>query len=170
MLPEFPSISKCPKCKTIFWLDKAREIGERDPWDSNEDLQWKDVKRANFLTIQEYHTSIENKIFKSKDEELFLRFRLWWSFNDRVRKGKPLFKNEHEESIWLGNVHGLMKLFDAENIEHQIMTAELYRNMGEFKKCKELLSTISDPKVNWLKKAFISECTKGNKMVFELKY
>ena len=169
MLPEFPSITQCPKCKTIFWIDKVKEVGEMDVWDRNENPQWKDVKRAEFLPIQQYFTAIENKLYDSENEEIFIRLRIWWSFNDRVRKGKPLFKNEHEETQWLENVHGLLRLFDPADVSHRIMTAELYRNMGQFDKCKEVLSSISDSKFDWLTKKFISECDKGNNMVFELK-
>ena len=27
MLPRFPDLTKCPKCKTIFWMHKVKEVG-----------------------------------------------------------------------------------------------------------------------------------------------
>lgn len=169
MLPEFPSITQCPKCKTIFWLGKAKEFGEMDVWDEDENSEWKDVKKAEFLTIQQYFTALEKKTYDSQEEELFIRLRIWWSFNDRVRKGNPLFKNELEQTLWLDNVQGLVRMLDHENIDHRIMIAELYRGMGNFTKCIEIVSSISDPKLDWLKEGFIEECDKGNKLVFKLR-
>ena len=81
--------------------------------------------------------------------------------NDRFRKGKTLFKNEHEEIQWLENVHGLLRMFDAEDVSHRIIKAELYRNMGQFDKCKEVLSSITDSKFEWLKKRLFPNAIKG---------
>ena len=62
-----------------------------------------------------------------------------------------------------------MRMLDHENIDHRIMIAELYRGMGNFTKCIEIVSSISDPKLDWLKEGFIEECDKGNKLVFKLR-
>jgi hypothetical protein len=41
MLPEFPRITICPKCNTIFWLSKAEEVGTKDKYSSHLFDDWR---------------------------------------------------------------------------------------------------------------------------------
>lgn len=157
MLPEFPSITKCPKCSSIFWLK-----------DEIEDKEFENFDDATFLNIFEYYAVLEHENYNSPDEELFIRERIWWLFNDRVRSGKDLFISEAEKTIWKENIDRLILMLEYEDLNQRIMIAELNRNLGNFRECKDILDSISDPNFNWFQKAFEKELTKENKNVFQL--
>ena len=159
MLPEFPSISKCSKCNNIFWLNKENEV-EVEELDG--------IEYANFLNIDEYSLAIHNKNYKSKGEEIFLRKRIWWEFNDRVRAGKDLFETDNDDVTWIENTHSLLGLLDSKKIDQRIMIAELNRNLGNFQKSKEILATITDPDYKEILGLFAKEIANENRNVFQL--
>jgi len=167
MLPEFPAITICSRCKNIFWLDKAKEIGSYNilrPLDE----EWSDAEEATFLSIDEYLLALDNKLAGNVEEELYIRLRIWWGFNDRVRNGEELFNNENEKSNWLNNSDRLLELLDYNDVNERIMIADLNRNTGNFKKCLEIINSIESNDLNWLKSAFVKECMNENKKVFLL--
>jgi hypothetical protein len=168
MLPEFPDLIKCKKCDFIFWLSKSKEIGSYE-WEDKSNAQWQNMDNAEFLTIDEYFEALELKVAENSDEELFIRQRIWWAFNDRIRNGFEQFQSEIDKAKWKGNVEALLKILDRSNVTQKIMIAELNRNIGDFENCMELINSIETPKMNWLKDAFRNECVKRNKLVFQLK-
>ena len=166
MFPDIPEITKCPICEGIFWLKNQMEIGERNLWD--EESEWKDVKRAEFLTIYDCQSALENKIYESKDDEVYLRQKLWWGFNDRVRNNEPIYKGEKDKKLWLENINKLLELLDIEELEEKIMIAELFRNLGEFQKCIEIATTLENTELDWIREALVSECLEKNRSVVRL--
>lgn len=48
------------------------------------------------------------------------------------------------------------------------MITELYRNLGEFEKCKNILTTITNTECSWMINLFENEIAKENKKVFQL--
>ena len=167
MLPDFPEITKCPGCETIFWLEKTELIEEMDPWES-ENPEWDRAEPARFLTIKDYCTALEKGLYDSVEEELYLRKKMWWAYNDRIRRYKSLFASQKDEPGWKNNILRLIELLNPENQDEKIMTAELYRNLGEFQKCMEILYSISDPEMDWLIEAFKIKCEGKNTKVFQL--
>lgn len=167
MLPEFPSITRCSKCKTIFWLKRAKKIGELNFSDPLS-LNIKFDEQAKFLTTKECIEALHKKIYKNKEEEEHIRLRLWWSFNDRVRSGKDLFESEVEKEIWEKNIKRLMKLSDSADTDQKITLAELHRCLGDFKSCMKIINRIRRPELVKLKSRFKEECEKQNTMVFLL--
>jgi hypothetical protein len=167
MLPEFPNITKCSKCKTIFWLKRAKKIAELNFSDPLS-LNIKYDEDAKFLTTKEYIEALDKKIYKNKDEEMHIRLRLWWSFNDRVRGGNELFESEEEKEIWEKNIKRLMKLSDPDDIDQKITLAELHRCLGDFKSCMKIINRIRRPEFVKLKSLFKEECEKQNTIVFLL--
>lgn len=168
MLPEFPSITICSKCKTIFWIDKAEEIGSFDFNDSVND-EWRIAEEVRFLTIDEYFKAIDNKLFSTQEEELFLRVRNWWTFNDRVRNQEELFQTENEKGRWLTNVNRLLEIIDYDNFSGRITIAELNRNLGNFDNCMKIISSVESSDLNWVKPLFEKECDIKNNRVFLLR-
>lgn len=166
MFPDVPEITKCSICEGIFWLKNQKEIGERNLWD--EESEWKDVKGAEFLTIYEYQSALDNKIYESKDDEIYLRQRIWWGFNDRVRFDEPIFTSETDEKLWLDNIKKLLELLDINELEEKIMIAELYRNIGEFQKCIEIVTVLENTELDWIREALVSECLEKNRSVVQL--
>jgi hypothetical protein len=158
MLPEFPVVSKCPNCQKIFWLNNDNET---------EDTGNREVAEARFLTINDYLALLAYPDFDARDE-FFVREQIWWAFNDRVRNGKPLFNTVAEELIWSENAQRLIELLDIDDIDQRIMQAELYRNLGKFEECQQLLNTLDHPDIQWLVDLFAKEIVRNNKMVFQL--
>ena len=162
MLPDIPLISRCFKCGTLFWLDEESHI---------ENIENDDFKEAGTLVLEEYLIALETHNFKTEEDEIYLRMRLWWAFNDRVRAGKPLFSSESDKADWQQNLEKLLKLLDPGYNEDIIMMVEIYRNLGDFKKSKDLLASLQNDEVynfKELKKKFEKELTNKNILVFKL--
>jgi len=163
--PEFPKITKCSKCDEIFWIDKAKKLGKYRIGDEI-DERWANAQKANFLNVYEYNQALERNIFNSDYKELFFRQRILWGFNDRVRSGDPMFIHDSDKSLYHDNIQKLMGILDHKDLNQKILAAELNRNSGDFEKCMEILTSINDPKLTWLIKAFEKECKLKNKNVF----
>lgn len=58
MLPEYPYITKCEKCNTIFWLEEKYEVGTCNAWDTT-DILYANLSYANFLSIEEYFRALQ---------------------------------------------------------------------------------------------------------------
>ena len=167
MLPEFPDLTKCKKCDTIFWLSKLKEIGSYD-LDDKMSSNWEHEDYADFLDIEDYFKALNDNLAENMQEELFIRKRIWRAYNDRIRNGKNLFIDENDEMKWRENCNKLLSLFDQSDLNQKIMTAELHRNLGDFDNCINLINSIDKDDLNWIKEKIINECTRKNKWVIEL--
>lgn len=168
MLPEFPDLTICPKCKTIFWLSKTEKEGVYE-WGEETNVKWKNADHAKFLTIKEYFLALEYLTDLTKEEELFIRERIWWAYNDRVRNRKELFESDGDDLTWQTNNLRLINLVNTGKDFDMIMTAELYRNMGNFEKSLEILNNINNPAHKELISLFMKECKLKNTKVFRLR-
>jgi hypothetical protein len=167
MLPDFPNLTKCKKCETIFWLSKLKEIGTYE-WNSQKNEEWQRADNADFPEIGDYYNAINSGIAENKEEEINIRHLIWWAYNDRIRKGQNIFSDEKDELLWLENIKRLKTLLDESDINQRIMIAEINRNLGDFENCISLIQTIENGELNWLKEKFINECNRKNKWVIEL--
>ena len=167
MLPEYPNLTKCKKCNTIFWLSKLNEIGTYEFGDQD-NSNWQEADYAEFLEIDDYLKALEIGVSENKKEELFIRQRIWWTYNDRIRNGKNIFNNEEDEIDWKENLKNLINLLDKSDINQKIMIAEINRNQGEFENCIYIIESIDNEELNWLKEKFINECNLKNRLVVEL--
>ncbi|MDR0830982.1 MAG: hypothetical protein LBN95_12875 [Prevotellaceae bacterium] len=170
MLPEYPNLTKCQKCNEIFWLSDLKKVDAyfpvflfKDASKNKSNPEWANADYADFLDINDLHRALEMFL----DKETVIRRMIWWKFNDRVRKGKDLFIDETDEHFWQQNCNRLLELFDKNDTEQQVMIAELYRNLGQFDNCLEIINGLPDD-FNWLKDKFREECSKQNKLVFRL--
>jgi len=163
MLPDIPRFSRCFKCGTLFWLDEESRV---------EFVADKDYREAvGTLELEEYLVALEMGNYKTEEDEIYLRIRLWWAFNDRVRAGKPLFSSESDKADWQQNLEKLLKLLDSGYNEDIIMMVEIYRNLGDFKKSRDLLASLQNDTVYNFKelvKKFEKEIIKKNTLVFKL--
>jgi hypothetical protein len=166
MLPEFPNLTKCEKCNSIFWLHKLKEIGTFD-WGDNDNPYWQNADEAEFLTIDDYFKAIDLAVAENEDEEFFIRQRIWWEFNDRLRNGTKIFVNENDESLYRGNCFALLYMLDIENDNHKITIAEIHRNLGNFEKSRVIIDSIDIPELDWLKYEFQTQIEKRNTFVFK---
>lgn len=167
MLPEFPNLTKCKKCNTIFWLSKLKEIGTYE-WGDHKNSKWQNVDKSEFLEIDDYFKAVETSIAENKNEELFIRQRIWWTYNDRIRNGQNIFNDEDDELRWKENVKNLLNLLDQSDLNQKIMIAEINRNFGDFENCINIIESIDNDELKWLKEKFANECKRKNKWVVEL--
>jgi len=173
MLPDFPNLTKCKKCGEFLWLNKMKAIGYFGMY-GNQNLSDligdadKPPDKAEFPSLDDYFEAVKNKAFTEKNDEIFIRVRIWWAFNDRARGGGELFRGDEDEVRYLDNLATLLNLVDDENLDGKITLAEIYRNLGDFDKCVEIIESIDDPKMDWLKNAFFVECERKNRRVFRL--
>ena len=166
MLPEFPSIVKCEDCKTFYWLNKDLKIGEYYFKCDND--EWKKADNAKFLTIDELQEAINCKIYNSEQEQKYLRRKLWWAFNDKIRKNDLQF-SEEDAKLFEENCLKLLELLNKNNTDENIMTAELFRNLGKFSECHDILENITEKKYFLTKKTIEKECNIKNRKVTEIK-
>lgn len=173
MLPDPLTLTICSHCKTIFWTQKAKEIGEEYPWNEVKDEEWQYVKFAPSLDLSQYTKALNDKVYETREEEFYLRIMIWWGYNDRVRKGHPLFNETDEkhglgEISWRENLQGLLNLLNPDRTDFQFMIADIYRSLGEFQKCRDIISLIKDPKLIKIKISYLEKCFNKDDKVFLL--
>lgn len=166
MLPEFPDLTKCKKCEHIFWLSKTMEIGSYN-WDDENNLPWQNADKAEFLSIDEYFMALALSEAHDRSEEFYLRQRICWAFNDRIRNGNDLYNSEEEKTRWESNIAAFIKFLDPEDVNQLILIAELNRNLGNFDICLTIIESLTIPDIDWQKDAFIKKCLAKNQLVFQ---
>jgi len=159
MLPQFPQITKCQKCNSIFWIKDELLVSK--PEDKKADV-------ARFLSIDEYLQALESNTYTSKGDEFYIRQHIWWKFNDRIRQGKRLFLSENDEEKWKLNLLRLQNLVDSNITGGKLLIIEINRSLGNFDICKELLADIINPDFDWIKEKFEKELAKENTYVVRL--
>lgn len=164
MMPSYPDVTMCWKCKGFFWVKDAVNATELP-------MHYKDAKmnEVQFLNPYEIAEALQKGIAKNSKEEIKLRIELWWFFNDRVRDDESPYFEAGDEALYTENAKRLIELFksDLKNIDHQIMTAELQRNLGNFGLCMDILNSIKDPRCKGIRSKFQEQCDARNSLVFE---
>ena len=170
MLLDTPEITRCRACGKIFWLGKSKLIGSYD-WKSKTKSGLWFSDRARFLTLTEYFMALNSGLAENPDEELYIRRRIWWAYNDRIRRDREgrLFLDDEDKENWKMNCDELLRLLDPEIINHRIMAAEIHRNLGDFEECKKLLQPIQSEIYDFLKSRLLHECDNSNRLVVPLK-
>jgi hypothetical protein len=101
MLPEFPAITKCKKCDTIFWLSEIRRLYSFFYRKCSRNRI--DVDGAEFLGINDLFRALELDSTKIDIERVEVVLRhIWWTFNDRIRNvplTNPPMSNEELDII-----------------------------------------------------------------------
>jgi hypothetical protein len=171
MLSENPDLTKCKQCHTFFWLSKLIEIGSIDysarKERTNISYEWRYAKNAEFLNISDYFKALAQGLAENKGEEIYIRKKIWWAYNDRIRNSENIFKSKNDEKRWADNVNKLLALLDKTNVNEQIMRAEIHRNLGNFEQCIEILQSI-DKDLGWVTEILKNECHQSNRWVVEL--
>ena len=129
--------------------------------------EWENPDSAEFLSLDEYIEAINFEVYRNKNEECFLRIRLWWAFNDRIRDGKKIFLNKNDKEIYELNCKKLIELLNKNTEDEILMRAELYRNLGNYIECINILETMDKDDYPILKDIIKKECENNNKNVVE---
>lgn len=167
MLPEYPDLTKCESCNHIFWLSKQKQIGEFEYGDTVKN-EWEFADDAEFLSIPDYYQALETGVAKNKEEEIDIRMRLWWSYNDRIRNSENIFNDENDELRWHDNVNKLLTILDLNDDNDKIVAAELYRNLGNFDACRDVVNSIENEDLEWVKEKFLKACNEKNRWVIQM--
>lgn len=155
MLPEFPNLTICPSCQTFLWLNKMTPLGQDNSdeelsnhevhhgtertYDETENLNFSQGTDAEFLTLTQYFSALDQKICNTKEDEIFIRLRIHWGYNHRARKNKPMFTSETEEVQWQENAAALVKLLGTDTINHLLLKIDIERSLGNFDAAQKLL-------------------------------
>ena len=169
MLGKVPAITKCPDCDFIFWVNDAKEVGEKWTVGSNYEKSWVDnVEECRFLSVYDYAHALKEKIYKDNEEEFHLAIGLHWAFNDRVRNEESIFGQEGDKEIWKENIYRLLLMTEG-NSDYNLFRAELYRNLGAFDQCAEIIDLIrnsSEEADNNRLKMLTEHCSKRNTLIY----
>ncbi len=162
---ELPGITKCKKCNSIFWLHhlQSHEM-DRSIWINT--IRKAGSNWADFLSIPEYFRAIDEKKATNHGEFLSLRTAIWHAFNDRIRKGNPIFNDAEEEELWTANCYELIQLLQKEADPDTFMIAEIFRNLGAFSEAIKLLNSI--PAKNKYIDQLLIACNEKNRWVIQL--
>jgi predicted RNA-binding Zn-ribbon protein involved in translation (DUF1610 family) len=169
MYSDSPEIAKCKKCRTFYWLKKENIIGYYGPLTVNS--KWSKAPEPELLEKNDYIKALKRKVYRNKDEERYIRNKVWLAFNSKMRGDIPedalIFKKD-EKTLYESNCKRLIKLYNMANIDEKLIIAELHRNLGSFSESIEILKTIKLKDYIWIKKLLIKECEKKNKKVIKL--
>ncbi len=131
------------------------------------DKSFEKIDKAEYMTIEDYFFAISKGLAENNKEELEIRIKIWWTYNDRVRKGLPLYNDEDDEADWKLNLIELLVLLDKNDFNDKILIAEIFRSLGDFNRCLSIINTLG-PEYSWISENFKKQCEIGNKLVFKL--
>ena len=126
-------LMRCENCKSIYWKYELETIGTYTDYD-NEDHQnliYK-TKKISTPTIAQYFQAIKLKIYRDEEDLVYLRKKIWHSYNNRILFKKKIFIYKNEEKRWRNNINQLINL--------------LVNHSKKFKKIKEDYKIINTTK------------------------
>ena len=170
MLDDSIDILKCRICENVFWL---REINYHSslPVNNSNELSKKDILEQNSFTdvlkIDDLFEFIRKGHTKNRGEEFYVRQNILWMYNDRFRAQLTFFQSENDKKHWKQNLLRLLNLLQDSDYS-QLLKAEIYRYLGEFKKSINTLELIKDEENTKFKHKIIDACKEKNKNVFKL--
>lgn len=163
MFPQRPAVTKCDSCGKYYWISDAKLIGEMvSEKDAGEyPAEWRIAPRIRRLSREELLDAIEKESSDNSDKIFALRFDVWWAANDLIRKNiKQELSIEDQE-----NMKKLAALLDNNNPEHQVVKAEIFRELGDFDAAYKLLSSVADEDYIPAANRIWNLCNKNQKLV-----
>lgn len=128
---------------------------------------WERLRRTSTvreLTVEECLEAIELGVATNRDQELTLRILAWHRYNDRGRTGER-GTGRDDSGIWRPNAYALLNLLDSTDPEQRLMRAELYRELGDFERCRAELDELQDPTLRFRVDALRRWCDAGDTAV-----
>jgi len=144
-LPSFEKteLQKCNSCNQYYWF--TQYLGG---------LSFENyVEAAKYFQEEYSKKSIANLLFKNRNKRrlLYIRLHILRRYNDTIRI-HPLneridnkkIKSEYERLIFAENAKHLIHLLKIFKPNNHLLIAEIYRNLGEFKKAKNEITKLND--------------------------
>lgn len=163
MRPDIPELTQCPKCNAILWMSELKKIGERHMSrriDWNEHQEWQAVERVKHLELDDLWRALKEGCYSRSGtdiikKETFIRRRIWWAYNERE------FQSTKEIEDWRKNCLNMLDRFLIGSPDNLCVAAELYRNLCNFRKCRETLRELPEQYADF-KERIEEECEHHN--------
>ena len=169
MLPEFPAVAKCRTCHGFFWFSELKPVAEAEPWEKSATLKGKKIHTAAFLTLEELFEVLALVDPEDLTKVSDLRHRILWAYNDRTRKGEPRFTSATDEARFQDNARAMLAFLEPDDVNEGILSAELYRYLGEFDRCTETLEALMEPGLDEILDPILARARAGDREVFRLR-
>lgn len=135
MLPDQVVFTRCTECYSIFNINNAP---------NHEALNYEDANglpSVEHLTKEDLLKAIAENVFINKNEELYLRKRLWQKMNNHP------WKDEMPSTFAISpeyrqNAEALINLLNKSSEDEMLIIAELHRNLGNFNECIALINKL----------------------------
>lgn len=168
MLPDFPAVSRCGHCHSIFWVEDAASFGEDDRFGEEQPEKqpetWARALDIDFLDADGYVEAID---MTSEPKRIhFLRIMLWHTLNDPYRNDKAVSQGSQSD-LFVRNLEALIQLLDETNPGERIMKAEALREIGRHEDAIQLLMDV-DHELEWATKQICAQAQAGSTAVFAL--
>ncbi len=141
MMPDMPPLINCPCCEDFIWRSNCEEIEVINGYDSGDEIKAKypNVKMYKDPTIDTFMLALEEKGLR-KNREGYIRTKLMHFFND-VNRDMEIPISE-PSNFQIENYKRLLEIATKDNANDTMIRAEIYREIGEFEKCLELLDKV----------------------------
>lgn len=156
---------RCTNCAYIFLIKNA-EVPNTEP----EKIM--PIPGVSFITppdLYDFASLLDSQDEEALQDEKYIRTQIFQLFNDRLRKGNPLFHERADKALWRSNLLKLSTLLDITNPYDAIMKAEVMRNLGHFGHARSILTSIKDKDLLFAKKQILKKCLLHQKRVFEFR-
>lgn len=139
MMPSTPSLVACPFCQALVWLNELPEIDEHTV-DRETAMQLHHAQHYEDPTLDQYMHFLDTNAL-DVNKERYVRIQIWWMNNDVRRTANPIWQLRADEQT---NLERLASLFDATDMNQQIMKAEAMRQLSRFEEADTLLASIHE--------------------------
>lgn len=132
MLPHVSDVLRCPICKKYHFYDESQIVGECNSWCNG---SWGNLSYNSLMEAME-------QLAPTGVDENKLRMMLLWAYNDLYWNTSDAENNTTDfilqREYFINNVKALIAI----NSDNRLFCAELYREIGEFDKCLDILNSI----------------------------
>lgn len=137
MYDEGSALLSCPECNRYIWRDDVpdREFIQDSTYFNDPELR--SLPKARCIGLSDYEKLLDQGLWKTEDQETYVRIRAWWSYN-------CIFRDHAIDDFRLSpkqesNLLRLLQLLNPKNPDEAITRAEILRELGEFDECLKQL-------------------------------
>lgn len=137
-----PDIGRCLACGKLYWVEKARRLGEISAGREVpvERAGWQHAPIVELLDEHDYYEAFETGLAAEEEQKLALRVFAWWRTNDRFRRPEDGGGRFATEERAVHNLERLVELCAGGNHEILLFRVEALRELGRFGEAAEALA------------------------------
>ena len=140
MMPELPPLVVCPCCESFIWRKDCKEVEEIYGYDEIQ-AKYPGIQSYKNPNIDTFMLALEEKGI-NKNREGYIRTKLMHFFNDENRDMEIPISGPSDFQI--ENYKRLLVIANKDDANDTMLRAEIYREMGEYDRCLELLEKVKD--------------------------